>query len=108
VPGVEELKVHVELEVAPGDRTRLLGLHATARPVEGDADAERSTVPAKLLMLKTWTDEEAVVPELKLTEEVLVEIEKSGVRGLLTVTVLAAWPVIPAESVTVRVTEYAP
>jgi len=53
VPGVDELKVQVELAVPPEDSARLVGLQPTPRPVNGDVDTERATVPAKPLTLST-------------------------------------------------------
>jgi len=86
VPGVEELSVQVELAVPPEDNARLAGLHATPRPVDGDAETERITVPAKPLMLAACIVEDEFCPVLKLREELLVEREKSGERGTLTIT----------------------
>ena len=108
VPGVDELNVQVELAVPPEDRARLLGLQTTPIPVDGDPETERITLPAKPLMLAACIVEDEFCPVLKLIEELLVEREKSGERGMLTVTDPVDWPVMLAESVTVSETEKEP
>jgi hypothetical protein len=105
VPGVEELKLQVELAVPPCERTRLLGLQIVLSPADGEVETESKTVPAKLLRLAAWTTTELVWPVVKLVEELLEEIEKSGARALLTLTVPVDVPVFAAESVTVNETE---
>ncbi len=81
MPGVVELKLHVRLDVPPEDSARMVGLQVVTSPVDGDAEDERVTVPAKLFRLVTWNVDAAVEPVLKLTEELPAEIEKSGTEG---------------------------
>jgi hypothetical protein len=73
--------VQVDADVPPEERMMLLGLQAAVRPVEGDTEAERETVPAKPFTLASWTVTVEVEPVLKLAEELLVVIVKSGEPG---------------------------
>ncbi len=81
----------------------LLGLQTAVRPVAGDTDVDKATNPAKLLPLARCTVNVAFRPELKVKEELIAVIVKSG--NPLRLTVLVDCPVAPPESVTCRLAE---
>ena len=56
----------------------LLGLQLTARPLEGEVEVERFTVPAKPFCDETVTLKEPLSPDLKVTLDGAAERVKSG------------------------------
>lgn len=76
---MELLRVHVE---DPEPPEMLEGLQLAARPVEGEVEDERLTVPLKPFSEDTVAVKEPVEPELKVTLEGLEDRLKSGAWAL--------------------------
>ena len=68
VPGVEDVHDRVEAPlVVPLLRVMLVGDRVQVRPVDGETEAVRLTIPANPLRLVTVMPEVPVPPEAKLT-----------------------------------------
>lgn len=99
MPAFDELKVHVEDPVPPGESGTLDGTHEAETPVGDDADM--ATVPAKPLRLARLMVEVLVEPALKVTRVGLAVNEKS-LKVIETVAVWVSEPLVPV-MVTVKV-----
>jgi len=73
------LPVHVRAEVP--DVVTLVGVRVHVRPVVGEIDVERSTLPVKPLIGATDMVDDAGVPILLVRLVGFAETEKSGVEG---------------------------
>ena len=63
------------MEELPEARESVLGVQDTVRPIDGDTDSVRETLPAKPARLVTVIVEVALEPVWKPTVEGLAEIE---------------------------------
>ncbi len=98
MPGADEVKLHVELDVAFAESETLVGEQIAESPVAGDTLDVREIVPAKPLRLVNVMVEFADEPEGMVREDGLVETEKS-----ITLTrIVTEWDSGPLAPVTVR------
>ena len=74
-PGEEPARLHVD---DPEPPEMLLGLQLTESPVDGEAEVERLTVPAKPFWAETVALKKPASPELKVTPDGVAVRLKSG------------------------------
>ncbi len=90
--------MRVEDPVPPEERLTLVGLREAVRPEEGETDAERATLPEKVLRLARLMTEVPDDPDWIVRLVGLLEMLKFGPEP--TMTVVDEDPVAPFESVT--------